>query len=50
MAGFKDFRPKTQAQNLTSAGTILLQFQKFQNLVIDPQSLEPCKQELLENR
>ena len=48
MAGFKDFRPKTQAQNLTSAGTILLQFQKFQILVNDLQYFESWKQELLE--
>ena len=48
MAGFEDFRPKTQAWNLAHADAILFQFQKFQNLVHDPQCFEPWKQEFLE--
>ena len=36
MAGFEDFRPKTQAWNLAPAGSILFQFQKFKNLAHDP--------------
>ena len=38
---FENFRPKTQAWNLAPAGSILFQFQKFKNLVNDPQFFEP---------
>ena len=48
MASFEDSRPKTQARNLVPAGAILFQFQKFQNLVHDPQFFEPWRQEFLE--
>ena len=48
MVGFEYFCPKTQARNLAPAGAILFQFQKFQNLVHDPQCFEPWKQEFLE--
>ena len=44
MAGFEDSFPKTQALILAPPGAILIQFQKFQNLVHDPQFLEPWKQ------
>ena len=48
MAGFEDFRPKTQAWNLAPAGSILFQFQKSKNLAHDPQFFEPWEQECLE--
>ena len=48
MASFGDSCPKTQAQNLAPVSAILFQFQKFQNLVHDPQFFEPWKQEYLE--
>ena len=48
MAGFEDSRPKTKAPNLASAGAILFQFQKFQNLVHYPPLFEPWKRECLE--
>ena len=44
MAGFENSRPKTQAWNLAA---ILLQFQRFWDLVIDPQLFEPWRQEFL---
>ena len=48
MAGFEDFCPKIQAKNLSPAGSILFQFQKFKNLAHDPQFFEPWEQECLE--
>ena len=48
MFGFEDSCPKTQVSNLAPAGAVLLQFQKFQNLVLDPQFFEPWEQECLE--
>ena len=48
MAGFENSRPKTQARNLAFVGAILFQFQKFQNLVHDPQFFDPWKEEFLE--
>ena len=48
MASFEDLCPKTQAWNLAPAGTILFQFQQFQNYVHDPKFFEPWKQEYLE--
>ena len=43
MAGLEYSCPKTQSRNLVPAGAILFQFQKFQNLVHDPQFFEPLK-------
>ena len=48
MAGFEDFRPKTQAWNLAPAGSILFQFQKFKNLAHDQQFFESWEQGCLE--
>ena len=48
MAGFEDFRPKTQAWNLALTDSILYQFQKSKDLVHDPQLFEPWEQEFLE--
>ena len=48
MVGFENSCPKTQAQNLAPAGSILFQFQKFKNLAQDPQFFEPWEQECLE--
>ena len=45
MASFENSRPKTQASNLAPESVILFQFQKFQNLVHDPQLFELWKQE-----
>ena len=48
MAGFEDSHPKTEARNLALEVAILFQFQRFHNLVHDPQPFEPWKQEFLE--
>ena len=47
MAGFEASCPKTQAWILAHVVAILFQFQKFQNMVHDPQFYEPCKQDYL---
>ena len=39
MAGFEDSRSKTLGRNLTPAGAILFQFQRFKNRFHDPQFL-----------
>ena len=48
MVGFEDSCPKTQAWNLAPAGAILVQIQRFQNFVHDPQFFEPWQQEFSE--
>ena len=48
MAGFEHLRPKTQGRNLALADSILFQFQKFKNLLHDPQFFWPWGQKCLE--
>ena len=48
MAGFEDYHPTTKARNFAPVGAVLFRFQNFQNLVNDPQLIEPWKQQFLE--
>ena len=43
MTSFEESFLKTQARKLALAGAILFQYQKFQNLLLDPQLFEPLK-------